>query len=68
MAEGIIRLPKLFSVIVVSGYSFNQYTISKKISSKKDELSVKVAKLKEKGIDTDKLEKILKQAEEGVKK
>ena len=44
-------------------YSYNQFTISKKVSNKKDELKVKIAEFKEKGINTDELERVLAECE-----
>ena len=49
-------------------YRYNQFTISKKVSSKKDELKAKIAEFQKKGVNTVELEKILKKAEKGVKK
>ena len=48
---------------VFSGYGYNQFTISKKVSNKKDELKAKIAEFQKKGINTVELEKVLAESE-----
>ena len=62
----------IFLVLIASGitgkYKYNQFTLSKRVSSKADELRSKIAGFKERGIYTDKLDKVLEKVENDLKK
>jgi PKD repeat protein len=47
----------------VAIYGYNQYTLARKASGKVDELRAKIAEFKEKGINTDELERVLAECE-----
>ena len=55
------------SVIIASGaaanYGYSQYTLARRVSGKVDELKAKIAEFKEKGINTDELERVLAESE-----
>ena len=54
-------------VLVASGaaasYRYSQYTLARRVSGKVDELRAKIAEFKEKGINTDELERVLAECE-----
>ena len=56
-------------VLIASGaaarYAFGRYTLARKAAGKIDELRAKIAEFKEKGINTDELERVLAECEAG---
>jgi len=61
--QALIPLALVASGTWVVTTRYNQYTFTQRVSSKKDEIKVKIAEFKEKGVNTDELEKVLAEIE-----
>ena len=61
------QLGSILLVLIASGavanYRYSQYTLARRVSGKVDELRAKIAEFKEKGINTDELERVLAECE-----